>query len=522
MATIENKHWHYYKVVCNFLLLSFMFLKLLTIFAITGFAIINAATATVDPNAERYEWLGVPVKHLNVQFNPGAAQGVVDEFEAFRAAANTTQKKVAEYRAVREFAESLFGHNNNAPMPHHAGMHISFSTIESWISNPADSNVMTGPMHGGDRVLIVGYDLLAQVLNVRSPKPVTAQQISDYVVNAKTQAKDYQLYQLLKHFARSLPGVQSTEVDQLDEWFLENNHGFAMPAPHMHGNGAPKLKGELKVVQDLVKAKVGRDIDKDFADFVGRNSSFLERAKLYDTLEKFVMRQGNGQTLSTLMPSMAFENLEVFENGSLMQRRILPEGVDFASFLVQARTQSLQAMVASFASATHLRVFNRFVLCSQGSGQEVFQGNYELQDRLYTESQVEFSGGLVMQAGKPLTTADTTWAMSHAGELRIFPLSPGVIMGCNHSMFFQKDYVGLPIACGGHVELAGGKITKINNSSGHYMPTLLNLVTAVAHLHEQGVMADNVRFDGVCAPGNIQQNPSLAEILEIARSIEFM
>lgn len=107
--------------------------------------------------------------------------------------------------------------------------------------------------------------------------------------------------------------------------------------------------------------------------------------------------------------------------------------------------------------------------------------------------------------------------MSHEGELRIFPLTLGHT--CNHSMFFQKDYVGVPIACGGHIELMGGKITKINNSSGHYNPTLLNLVMAVAHLYEQGVIAENIRFDGIYGYNN---GASLSEILQIARSVEFV
>jgi len=87
---------------------------------------------------------------------------------------------------------------------------------------------------------------------------------------------------------------------------------------------------------------------------------------------------------------------------------------------------------------------------------------------------------------------------------------------CHHSRFFHKDNIGLPIACAGHIEVQNGKISKINNSSGHYMPSILQLILAISYFHEKGVVAENLNLEGVYGTLN---NPTLKQILSIASMI---
>lgn len=53
---------------------------------------------------------------------------------------------------------------------------------------------------------------------------------------------------------------------------------------------------------------------------------------------------------------------------------------------------------------------------------------------------------------------------------------------------------GKPVACAGHIEINNGKITKIDNSSGHYKPTEEQLLVAAHYFKKQGVLSDYVQL----------------------------
>lgn len=288
-ATIENISCDYYKVICNFNWKFFMFLKKLSILAITGLTIANAATTVnVMPDSYAMLELGDELKSLNVRLKADAVKNVGAEFEEFCAAEKTKSEKVAEFKIVCTFAESLFNANCGGSMHAPTGTNVSFSTIENWVSKPVNNNSAPGmPVTPIERVLISDSKLLAQLLILRSPETVTEQQITEYLANAKNEAETYHRYQLLKQFASGVDGVQSHDVDQLDQWFLENHNGCA-PGHHMHGNSVPKLRCKLKIVQDLISTKAQRDITEEFGNFEQENTKLLERAQLFDNLQKFV------------------------------------------------------------------------------------------------------------------------------------------------------------------------------------------------------------------------------------------
>ena len=74
----------------------------------------------------------------------------------------------------------------------------------------------------------------------------------------------------------------------------------------------------------------------------------------------------------------------------------------------------------------------------------------------------------------------------------------------------------MPVACAGHLE-ANGKISKINRSSGHYMPTELQFILAITHLNALGIIADNVILNENSYSTGYR---TLAEALSVASMIE--
>ena len=69
-----------------------------------------------------------------------------------------------------------------------------------------------------------------------------------------------------------------------------------------------------------------------------------------------------------------------------------------------------------------------------------------------------------------------------------------------HSFFLKSKPTkelygyGKPVACGGHLNIVDGKITFINNCSGHYHPTLKQLKLVVKYFHQKNVLAENVQI----------------------------
>ena len=95
---------------------------------------------------------------------------------------------------------------------------------------------------------------------------------------------------------------------------------------------------------------------------------------------------------------------------------------------------------------------------------------------------------------------NSIYVISKAGILYVQNDLNGHFNGLHHSFFLKSKPAkelygyGKPVACGGHLNIVDGKITFINNSSGHYQPSLNQLKLAVKYFHQKGVLAENIQI----------------------------
>jgi hypothetical protein len=161
------------------------------------------------------------------------------------------------------------------------------------------------------------------------------------------------------------------------------------------------------------------------------------------------------------------------------------------------------------------RTFERFVVSRSYSDAEVCHPD------LHEQCLVNIKDGLLYQNGELLTTDGTIWALNPQGILSIYPRNKSYLLAgrphANHSLFFQKNDIGLPIACAGHIEVREGKIKWLNNHSGHYMISTLQFILAIHYLYEKGIFADDLVID---FPFATQENSGLHTLLSIANMIE--
>lgn len=158
------------------------------------------------------------------------------------------------------------------------------------------------------------------------------------------------------------------------------------------------------------------------------------------------------------------------------------------------------------------RAFDRFIICRQ---LDCFLKEEKTHPELYRHSLVTFKDGLLYQDGNVLNTADAIWSLNPYGDLCIFPGKSTLFEGIHHSFFFQKDNIGLPLACGGHINVSNGKISKITNVSGHYEPSILQLILSISYFHEKEVVAKDLTMDTFTPCPNLTLN----NILSIADMI---
>ncbi len=103
--------------------------------------------------------------------------------------------------------------------------------------------------------------------------------------------------------------------------------------------------------------------------------------------------------------------------------------------------------------------------------------------------------GLVKDgSNKSLNVTSNLYVMNKEGELFTTPNSGNT--GAKHHSYIIKseEGYGKAVACGGHVDIENGKITRIDNGSGHYRPNTDQLILAVQHLHKLGVLSHDIKI----------------------------
>ena len=445
----------------------------------------------VDP------FVSVPgARPFAINLKADVAAECMESFQAFCKAQQVARDKAAEYKAVESFASSVIRTTTDYPDIH------ALDGIREWISKPANAGAAhSGGMAGERRILTVDLDTLAEVLNIRAKKPVTAGEIADHIAAASQANGQSKQYSLLRFFAQKILGYQSYELDSLNSWLSGAN-----AVTTTSSSGAP-LKCDISLVFRLISARAGRDIADEFERFVDEYREKEGRVLLKQDFDAFTMVSG---AASSGMP-MDFPWETLIENGMEMQKQAFPKGFDVFIPLAASKHAFLGNLSTEYAPES-LRIYNRFVIKAQGSGTEHAHENFHA----WTETTI--ADGLIYQDGEILSSPDTIWALNPLGELRIFPQKKSSILGGgHHSYFFQENHVGLPVACAGHMEVRNGKISKIDRSSGHYSPTTLQLVLAVSYLNDRGVIAEDVVLNGSSYSSSFT---SLSEVLSIARAVE--
>ncbi len=86
----------------------------------------------------------------------------------------------------------------------------------------------------------------------------------------------------------------------------------------------------------------------------------------------------------------------------------------------------------------------------------------------------------------------------------------------HHSFMLKNSGFGKPVSCAGHLEIdeKTGKITKIDNDSGHYMPNEDQLILAIQHLDKKGAISKDAVIRVKTGP-NSDKNYTLHEIKQI-------
>ena len=112
---------------------------------------------------------------------------------------------------------------------------------------------------------------------------------------------------------------------------------------------------------------------------------------------------------------------------------------------------------------------------------------------------------------KQLTDADGKALNTNGRELYVIDtdgnlfVSNGAIRRGRDQFYHSSFLSGADVASAGWIEIKGGKVTHIDNMSGHYKPSAGQLDRAASHLVSQGVMSANVK--PMYSPASIMRIP---------------
>lgn len=118
----------------------------------------------------------------------------------------------------------------------------------------------------------------------------------------------------------------------------------------------------------------------------------------------------------------------------------------------------------------------------------------------------------VMLDNNSLTYAASKQAIKDGQYLYIVDEQKKVYMAsealssAGHLHFYHASFrAGDPVLCGGEVVIKNGKITHINNGSGHYIPDINRLYDAIIHLKELNMLSDDFKIGilGMNVPSDV-------------------
>lgn len=439
---------------------------------------IDASTA-IDTDAH-FKACGLSPNPLCLSIQDEAMRADMEEFRSFHDKQKQLREKNSTYQHVVSF---ILGNLKVEP--------VKMSMLEPWISKAVGAD----PMQLQKRELLPKFDLLAELLSAICEKPISVNEIEVFLKERQIKQANTQRFLALKSFATTVLKFPEQELMHLSTLLLSDMSPTPIPEQF--------LKCRFDVPFKLVAARVQRDITQEFEQFEKDLLDRKSRIDLYEDLNNFFM-----QSASTPM-APSFQVMETMPDDAA--RMAIPKDCDPSFIVAQRKHNTLGSLLRPIDD--RFRVVGRFIVCRQ-QNLTVEQAHADL----HRETSVTFEKDGLYQDGVPLTTPLTQFGLNPMGILRIFhPSKSATLGGVNHSLFFQVDNVGMPLACAGYIEVKNGKITSINNNSGHYAPIMLQVILAVAYLHERGVVDENLTINHYTG---VSSNLSLPEILNIAKMLQ--
>ncbi|OJW68405.1 MAG: hypothetical protein BGO68_05620 [Candidatus Amoebophilus sp. 36-38] len=165
------------------------------------------------------------------------------------------------------------------------------------------------------------------------------------------------------------------------------------------------------------------------------------------------------------------------------------------------------------------KIYGQFIICEQTQPENdgAYLGN--LPD-LKKRTMVEFNDdGLLYQNNSILDSSEEgLWALNPKGEMCIFfrDRHPDIYSQVHHTFFFKKSGIGKPVVCGGIIRVCKGKIVRIDNDSGRYQPSDIQLLLAAKYLFNKGILDHTISVNAVVK----EKSFTLKEMLIIAHSLD--
>lgn len=198
--------------------------------------------------------------------------------------------------------------------------------------------------------------------------------------------------------------------------------------------------------------------------------------------------------------------------------RLSPE--EFNKIVEGAKYKQLKQL-----DPTYVGEYGSASVATPGATADKFNTKY-LTDAGRDQFRLKIESGLLLRRGDAFTTKGmeshwasaeikastplmTDWGPRFEAGSAMYVMDPqGVLYaGSSKNTRFHHSSLtsGGPVAGAGELSVAGGKLTRITNSSGHYRPDLVNMVYVLSELAQQGVVLKgvtlNLKYDGMDKDG---------------------
>ena len=340
--------------------------------------------------------------------------------------------------------------------------------------------------------------------------------------DTRTRVKETKKYAYLRAFMGERLGIdinawtvdltRSPEIVALDEAFLTYVDGYTPSGTQyprrtafaaywkasvpLHGKQLTKpLRDALGACAQTLGVSV-EAFDADFSRYFSRQKEILKSANWAYTIQFFIRKQPFFFDFDLLEETYAS-----FWDGNGAWQKSVPVNTYEDIFQSLARK-----------NVTALQYDPRFAV----RGGFVLSEQVDLKEEPITDEEkakirevIMVDGHMADRGAGSLPDGLYAWAMNPDAVLRVVPLN-----AMHHSGLFQKNQIGLPLACAGELEVRSGLIRRLDNETGHYLCTTVQLALAVKILQSRGMLDKDCGVD-VRAFGGVPVRRSVDDMVRL-------